>query len=119
MLWHARDTRTLQLRLEDLRLDGVLLRRLYSLCELGSSFGIVLEQVVSHEPLWSLSKPLEEREVLELVCAKNLKYLQWLVVAQVLDEVALRRCELTETAELAELEAHTMFLGTTPTSPAV
>ena len=46
-----------------------------------------MEQMVPHEPFWSLSEPLEEREVLELVCAENLQYFQWFIVAQVLDEV--------------------------------
>jgi hypothetical protein len=48
----------------------------------------VCEKMVLDQFLWCLTEPLEEREVLELVGAKDLKDLNILIVAQVLNEVA-------------------------------
>ena len=50
--------------------------------------GTIRKQVLLDEPLRRLTKPLEQAEILVLVCAEDFQYLDVFIVRKVFDEVA-------------------------------
>jgi len=73
----------------DLRiLDRILFRIANSLGKFLRLFRTIREQVFPDKSLRRLAKPLEQTEVLVLVCTEDFQHLDVLIVRQVLDEVA-------------------------------
>lgn len=70
-----------------LALDRVFLSALDLIDELLTRCLVTSEEMIRYESFRCLAHPLEQREILELVGAEELEYLERLIVAQILDVV--------------------------------
>jgi hypothetical protein len=110
-------------RLLILALDHILLRALDNLCELLAGLGVVLEQVVLDQSLGCLTHPLEEREVLELICSKAVSFYSMVAYGSPRQGFVLPARKISRTSSgsssLRFSMKWPMLRGTMPTSPAM